>query len=102
MEESAKGINFYLANVSQDISFGYLGTNIFYIPYAFDSSTQVASYWSSGKKFNDDGTPFVSTVQVNFAADIPVVYANLQEVPEPFTVFGLFTTLGFGYMLKRK
>jgi hypothetical protein len=100
MEESAQGINFYLASVSPDLLF--LGKDIFYIPYAIAPVTEVGSYWSSGKKFNDDGTPAIVIRQVDFPADIPVVYARLRAVPEPLTIFGTVTAMAFGAIFKRK
>jgi hypothetical protein len=100
MEESARGIDYYLANVSPDLLF--LGKDIFYIPYKIDPVTQVGSYWSSGKKYNDDGTVFVNIRQVDFPADIPVVHAHFQPVPEPLTILGTATALGFGAFFKRK
>ena len=106
MEESAQGINFYLANVSQDISFGSLGTDIFYIPYAFNPSTEKVAAWSSGVKVpdpDDDGdTKLIEIDQVDLIADTPVVYVSIQKVPEPLTGFGSIAALGIGALLKRE
>jgi hypothetical protein len=102
MKESAIGIDFYLQNISPDISFFSSGIDIFYIPYSYDSSIELASYWSSGKKFNDDGSPFVNAVQTDLPSDSVIVFAHLQPVPEPSMILGLFTICGIGLGLKKK
>ncbi|MBE9092216.1 hypothetical protein IQ232_21600, partial [Microcystis aeruginosa LEGE 11464] len=43
MNASAQGINFYITNVSENLSFESLGTDVFYIPYFTDSVNVVAS-----------------------------------------------------------
>lgn len=102
MEESAVGIDFYLQNISANLSFFSSGTDIFYIPYAYDPSTETTSYWSSGVKIN--GKPSINVQQVDLPSDSIIVYAHLQAVPEPSTTLNLLIlgTLGAASTLKRK
>ncbi|WP_419546902.1 PEP-CTERM sorting domain-containing protein [Microcystis sp.] len=104
MEESAVGLDFYLQNISADLSFLSPGIDIFYIPYEYDPTTETTSYWSSGKKFNNDGTPFIGVRQVDLPSDSILVYARLQAVPEPSSILSLLAlgTLGAASTLKRK
>jgi hypothetical protein len=102
MEESAVGLDFYLQNISADLSFLSPGIDIFYIPYEYDPTTETTSYWSSGVKIN--GKPSINVRQVDLPSDSVLVYARLQAVPEPSSILSLLAlgTLGAASTLKRK
>ncbi|MBD2620328.1 MULTISPECIES: PEP-CTERM sorting domain-containing protein [Microcystis] len=132
MNASAQGINFYITNVSENLSFESLGTDAFYIPYFTDS---VNVDVSSSKKvvqppglrdLRFDNVPFraglillesdflagilfprKSLIEVGFIdlpVDVEVVYTRLIQVPEPTSTLGLFSLgiLGAGATIKRQ
>jgi hypothetical protein len=100
MEESAIGLDFYLQNISADLSFYSAGTDIFYIPYGFDPSSTLTSYWSSGKKIN--GKPQINVVNGSAPSSNSLVFARLEEVPGPIPVFGVVAMLGASRKLRRR
>jgi hypothetical protein len=101
MNASAQGINFYITNVSENLSFESLGTDVFYIPYFTDSVKVAAS--SSARQHIVAQRPLVVGI-IDLPVDVEVVYTRLIQVPEPTSTLGLFSLgiLGAGATIKRQ
>ena len=100
MNASAQGINFYITNVSENLSFESLGTDAFYIPYFTDSVNVDVS--SSKRKEESPG--LIEVGFIDLPVDVEVVYTRLIQVPEPTSILGLFSLgiLGAGATIKRQ
>lgn len=100
MNASAQGINFYITNVSENLSFESLGTDAFYIPYFTDSVNVDVS--SSKRKEQSPG--LIEVGFIDLPVDVEVVYTRLIQVPEPTSILGLFSLgiLGAGATIKRQ
>ena len=100
MNASAQGINFYITNVSENLSFESLGTDAFYIPYFTDSVNVDVS--SSKRKEQSPG--LIEVGFIDLPVDVEVVYTRLIQVPEPTSTLGLFSLgiLGAGATIKRQ
>lgn len=100
MNASAQGINFYITNVSENLSFESLGTDVFYIPYFTDSVNVVAS--SSKRKQEPPG--LIEVGFIDLPVDVEVVYTRLIQVPEPTSTLGLLSLgiIGAGATIKRQ
>jgi hypothetical protein len=113
MAASAKGINNYLKNVSPILSFGELGNQVFYLPYQINeliakNNIQVYAYVSQ----SEGGCPsfeicspipnFVIPKITKIPIDKPVYYADIEKVPEPFTILGSIIALGIGINFKKR
>jgi len=101
MNASAQGINFYITNVSENLSFESLGTDVFYIPYFTDSVKVVAS---SSARQHIVAQRLIAVGIIDLPVDVEVVYTRLIQVPEPTSTLGLFSLgiLGAGATIKRQ
>ncbi|OPF19915.1 hypothetical protein B1L04_00030 [Microcystis aeruginosa KW] len=120
MNASAQGINFYITNVSENLSFESLGTDAFYIPYFTDSvNVDVSSskrkdlfpYFTdsvnvdvSSSKRKEQSPGLIEVGFIDLPVDVEVVYTRLIQVPEPTSILGLFSLgiLGAGATIKRQ
>ena len=100
MNASAQGINFYITNVSENLSFESLGTDAFYIPYFTDSVNVDVS--SSKREKQSPG--LIEVGFIDLPVDVEVVYTRLIQVPEPTSTLGLLSLgiLGAGATIKRQ
>ena len=101
MNASAQGINFYITNVSENLSFESLGTDVFYIPYFTDSVKVVAS---SSARQHIVAQRLIAVGIIDLPVDVEVVYTRLIQVPEPTSTLGLLSLgiLGAGATIKRQ
>ncbi|MCZ8065881.1 MAG: PEP-CTERM sorting domain-containing protein [Microcystis sp.] len=101
MNASAQGINFYITNISDNLSFESLGTDVFYIPYFADSVKVVAS---SSARQHIVAPGLIQVGIIDLPVDVEVVYTRLIQVPEPTSTLGLFSLgiIGAGATIKRQ
>ena len=103
MDASAQGINFYAANVSSNLSFGVPGIDVFYLPYGIDQSTGSIRILASRSRYACVGSfCSVNPTLVSLDPGDPLIYAEVTAVPEPLTILGAATAVGFGASFKRR